>query len=60
MFGLSAYQALQAKRNDDNALLTQSRFSEFKTALEKFLTQERGATFLQVPLNRAIASGADG
>ncbi|NER05865.1 MAG: dynamin family protein, partial [Okeania sp. SIO3C4] len=59
VFGLSAYQALQAKRNSDNALLTQSRFSEFETALEKFLTQERGATFLQVPLNRAIASGGE-
>lgn len=59
VFGLSAYQALQARQKEDNALLTQSRFLEFETALEKFLTQERGATFLQVPLNRAIASGGE-
>ncbi|BAY33388.1 dynamin [Nostoc carneum NIES-2107] len=59
VFGLSAYQALQARRTDDNALLTQSRFREFEEALEKFLTQERGATFLQVPVNRAIASSSE-
>ncbi len=59
VFGLSAYQALEAKRTDNNALLTQSRFREFEEALEKFLTQERGATFLQVPVNRAIASASE-
>jgi GTPase SAR1 family protein len=59
VFGLSAYQALQAKQNDNGTLLAQSRFSTFETALETFLTQERGATFLQVPLNRAIASATE-
>ena len=59
VFGLSAYQALEAKRIDDNAMLTQSRFREFEEALEKFLTQERGATFLQVPVNRAIGSSSE-
>lgn len=56
VFGLSAYQALQAKRTDNHALLTQSRFDEFEAVLEKFLTQERGAIALQVPVNRTIAS----
>jgi len=59
IFGLSAYQALEAKRNGDEALLAQSRFSEFEAALEKFLTQERGAIVLQAPFNRAIASATE-
>jgi GTPase Era involved in 16S rRNA processing/uncharacterized protein (DUF2062 family) len=59
VFGISAYQALQAKCNHDNALLTKSRFREFEVALEQFLTQERGATILQVPINRAIASATE-
>ena len=59
IFGLSAYQALSAKRTGDNALLHQSRFPEFETALEKFLTQERGAISLQVPINRAIVSAIE-
>ena len=59
IFGLSAYQALAAKRTGDNALLHQSRFPEFETALEKFLTQERGAIALQVPINRAIVSATE-
>ncbi|MBE9075882.1 dynamin family protein [Romeria aff. gracilis LEGE 07310] len=59
VFGLSAYQALTAKQTNDIALLAQSRFAEFETALEQFLTQDRGAIFLQVPVNRAIASAAE-
>lgn len=56
VFGLSAYQALQAKQTGNAEIMAASRFPEFESALEKFLTEERGATFLQVPVNRAIAS----
>ena len=59
VFGLSAYQALEAKLQNDNELLTQSRFSEFENALEQFLVKERGAIELQVPINRIIASAAE-
>ncbi len=59
VFGLSAYQALQAKEKGNVELLKESRFGEFEAAIEKFLTEERGATFLQVPLNRAIASATE-
>jgi GTPase SAR1 family protein len=59
IFGLSAYQALQAKQNGDSQLLKTSRFCEFETALERFLVEERGSTFLQVPINRMLASGAE-
>jgi uncharacterized caspase-like protein/predicted GTPase len=57
--GLSASQALQAKQTGDRELLAKSRFPEFEAALEKFLTQERGSTFLQVPINRLIASSTE-
>lgn len=59
IFGLSAYQALQAKQNGDAQLLKDSRFCEFEAALEKFLVEERGSTFLQVPINRMLASAAE-
>ena len=56
VFPLSAYLALEAKQTDNSELLAESRFPEFEAALEKFLTEERGSTFLQVPINRVIAS----
>ena len=59
VFGLSAYQALQAKSRGDSNLLTQSKFPQFETALENFLSEERGAIGLQVPVNRAIASAKE-
>lgn len=59
VFGLSAYQALKGKLNNDQALFEQSRFPEFETALERFLTEDRGAISLQVPVNRAIASATE-
>ncbi|AFY35725.1 dynamin family protein [Calothrix sp. PCC 7507] len=59
VFGLSAYQALEAKNNHDDELLAKSRFVEFEKALEEFLVKERGAIELQVPLNRAIASSGE-
>ncbi|MBO3457262.1 dynamin family protein [Aetokthonos hydrillicola Thurmond2011] len=59
VFGLSAYQALEAKNSNDNGLLAKSRFTEFEQALEQFLVIERGAIELQVPLNRVIASAGE-
>jgi len=59
VYGLSAYEALQAKHTGDKELLAKSRFPEFEAALEKFLTHERGADFLQVPINRLIASATE-
>lgn len=59
VFGLSAYQALQAKQNGDADLLARSQFTEFESALEQFLTRDRGAILLQVPVNRLLASAAE-
>ncbi|MEH2205965.1 MAG: dynamin family protein [Nostoc sp.] len=59
VFGLSAYQALEAKHSKDDELLAESRFVEFEKALEQFLVRERGAIELQVPLNRAIATSGE-
>ena len=57
VYGISAKQAIKGKLTGDNALLESSRFLEFEKALEYFLTEERGAVLLQVPLNR-VAAGA--
>ena len=59
VFGLSAYQALEAKENNDDELLAKSRFAEFEQAFEQFLAKERGLIELQVLLNRVIASSAE-
>ncbi|MGB5714173.1 MAG: dynamin family protein, partial [Waterburya sp.] len=59
VYGISAYQALQAKAENKPELMAESRFTEFEAALEKFLTEERGAVFLQVPINRAICSASE-
>ncbi len=59
VFGLSAYQALEAKENNDDELLAKSRFAEFEQAFEQFLVRERGLIELQVPLNRVIASSRE-
>jgi hypothetical protein len=54
VFGLSAYQALQAREKGDAALAERSRFNSFEKELERFLAQERGAVTLQIPLTRAV------
>ncbi len=59
VFGISSYQYLEGKQQNDSALIAQSRFSDFAVALEKFLTEDRGAILLQVPVNRAISSSMD-
>ena len=52
VIGLSAYQALSAKRNSDITLLTQSRIQEFESVLQKLIAQERGVIYLQFIANR--------
>lgn len=54
VFGLSAYQALSAKINDDDVLLAESRFQEFELALQKIVSHERGKIFLQTVVNKVI------
>ncbi|HRH43112.1 MAG TPA: dynamin family protein [Pyrinomonadaceae bacterium] len=59
VFPVSPYQALQAKEKNDEELMKKSRFKDFETALEKFLSEERGAVFLQVPINRLLSAAFD-
>lgn len=59
VFPISAYQALQAKQKRDLDLMSTSRFSQFETALETFLTEERGVIFLQVPVNQIISASKE-
>lgn len=56
VFGVSGYQALTAKEENDSALLAESKLPEFEVALEKFITETRGAVELQVLANRIIAA----
>ncbi|NET45443.1 DUF1822 family protein [Okeania sp. SIO2B3] len=59
VFGISALKALKAKQTNQLNLLAQSRFSIFEKALEEFLTLDRAAILLQVPINRIIASATE-
>ncbi|HWP98796.1 MAG TPA: dynamin family protein [Syntrophomonadaceae bacterium] len=59
LFGISAKQALKAKINGDDALLEKSFFPVFERELERFLTEDRGAVVLQVPLNRILSTSAE-
>lgn len=59
VFGVSAKKALKAKIKGDQAMLDQSRFPAFETALEKFLTEDRGAIMLSVPVNRIKTSAIE-
>jgi len=54
VFGLSGYLALQGKTKHDEALLAESRFPEFETMLENFLTGESGAIALKTHAERII------
>lgn len=54
VFGLSAYQALSAKINDDHVLLAESRFQEFELALQKIVLHEREKILLQTVVNKVI------
>lgn len=59
VFGVSAFQALEAKQSGDQALLERSGFAVFEIELQRFLTERRGAIRLQVPVNRALATCRD-
>lgn len=53
--GISAHQALQAKKNGDSRLLVQSRFSELEAALER-LIGEKGKLLIKVSIDRVIST----
>lgn len=57
VFGVSGGLALDAKLDDDAALLEESRFAEFESALERFLTIERGLVTLMM-MTEATARAA--
>lgn len=57
IFGLSGYQALQARRENNVEQLSSSGFPEFEQALEQFLTRERGARSLADMIARVLLSG---
>ena len=52
VYGLSAKKALRAKLRGDDTMLAQSCFPDFESALEQFLTEDRGAVMLNVPVSR--------
>jgi GTPase Era involved in 16S rRNA processing len=56
VFPLSAYMALEAQEQHNPEQLKESRFTEFTSALEQFLTHTRGAIELQVLANRILAT----
>ena len=59
VFGISALKALKGKEANQVDLLAESRFPLFEKALEQFLTQDRAAILLQVPVNRIISSSTE-
>jgi predicted GTPase len=59
VYGLSAKKALKAKLKDDNSMLEESRFPVFETELERFLSEDRGAVMLSVPVNRIKTSSLE-
>lgn len=59
IYGLSAKKALKAKQKGDPDMLAKSRFPEFETALERFLTEDRGAVMLNVPISRIKTSAIE-
>jgi GTPase len=52
VYGLSAKMALKAKASGNQEKLEQSCFPAFENALERFLTEDRGAVMLSVPVNK--------
>jgi len=52
VYGISAKKALKAKLKGDDNMLAQSCFPEFEAALERFLTEDRGAVMLNAPISR--------
>ncbi|GJM40357.1 MAG: hypothetical protein DHS20C20_06390 [Ardenticatenaceae bacterium] len=58
VFGISGYDALIAKEENDDELLEESGFPKFESSLERFLTETRGAVELQTLANRIISTSA--
>ena len=54
VFGLSAYQALSAKINNDDVLLAESRFQEFELSLQRLVLHERGKIVILTVINKVI------
>jgi GTPase SAR1 family protein len=59
VFGISAKQAIKGKLSGNAEMLERSRFPVFERELERFLTEERGAVLIQVPLNRITACASE-
>lgn len=59
VYGLSAKKALKAKQKGDPDMLAKSHFPEFEAALERFLTEDRGAVMLNVPISRIKTSSIE-
>ncbi len=59
VYGLSAKKALKAKLKGDQNMLDQSCFPNFEAALERFLTEDRGAVMLSVPISRIKTSSIE-
>ena len=59
LYGLSAKQALKAKTKGDPELLERSCFPAFENALEKFLSEDRGAVTLSAPVSRIKTSSLE-
>lgn len=59
VLGVSAKQALKAKKTDDRELWEQSRFGAFEAELERLLTEERGAISLQVQVSKILSVSAE-
>ena len=59
VFGLSAKKALKAKMAGNDEALKKSCFPEFENELERFLTEDRGAIMLSVPVSRALSASVE-
>lgn len=59
VFGLSAKKALKAKMSGNNEALEKSQFPEFENELERFLTEDRGAIMLSVPVSRILSASVE-
>lgn len=59
VYGLSGYQALLAHEDGDAKLMEESGFPVFEEALERFVTETRGAVELQVMANRIVGASGE-
>ena len=59
IYGLSARNAVRAKEKGDQRMLEESNFPAFEEGLERFLTEERGAITLSVPVRRIKSTAVE-